>query len=126
MKKKLYSLSLINFSLIFGLIIIETIFNNKSIVTTINPVVLFLGLIIISILLVALYKFIDKKISNDISPKKELIIVICIFIAILVAQVLTATNLMAYTAWDWNDILNNARLYANGNDGKPIISTWKK
>ena len=74
MKNKLYKLFLIVFSLIFSVILVGTIFDNKSLVKTTSPIIIIMSFLIIGTILILLYKFINKKLKDNLSLKKEIII----------------------------------------------------
>ena len=89
MKNKLYNLFLMMLSLVFVLILVGTIYDNKNLVLkTASPLIVILGFIILGLTLILLYKFINKKIDDNISIKKEILIAGLIFGIILVFQIL--------------------------------------
>ena len=110
MKEKLYNIFLIVFSLIFALILVGTIFDNKSLIT-VSPITIILSFIIIGLILILIYKFINKKITDNLSIKKEIIIVGIIFLIILIYQLIYAYYMKSYPGWDWNELFTSARNY---------------
>ena len=112
-KKKLYNIFLIIFSIVFVIIFIGTIFDNKNISIYTNPIFLIIGFIVTTFLLIFIYKFLNKKITNDLSTKKEIIIFSIIFLLIIIIQIIVAKELISYPSWDWNDVFSAARLFAN-------------
>lgn len=114
MKQKLYNVFLIIFSIIFITIFLGTIFDNKNVSIYTNPIILIICFIITALLLINIYKFLNKKIYSDISIKKEIIIFSVIFLVITIIQIIIAKELISYPSWDWNDVFAAARLYANG------------
>ena len=93
MKEKVYNIFLIVFSLIFALILVGTIFDNKSLIT-VSPITIILSFIIIGLILILIYKFINKKITDNLSIKKEIIIVGIIFLILLIYQLIYAYYMM--------------------------------
>ena len=116
MKNKLYNLFLMMFQLVFVVILVGTIFDNKSLVLkTTSPIIVILGFIIFGLALILLYKLINKKIDNNISLKKEIIISVIIFGIIFISQIIYAYYMKAYPGWDWNDIFSSAQNYVLNN-----------
>lgn len=65
--KKLYSTVMIVFSILFLVIFLGSIFDNKSIIVVTTPFLSIISLFIVGVLLIFIYKFIIKKVKK-ISP----------------------------------------------------------
>lgn len=65
--KKLYSTVMIVFSILFLVIFLSSIFDNKSIIVVTTPFLSIISLFIVGVLLIFIYKFIIKKVKK-ISP----------------------------------------------------------
>lgn len=114
MKKNLLRVFYIILSVIFSLIFFGTIFDNKSLIVNINSIYIILSFIITFIILFFIYFFIQKKVSDEINWKKELLIFGSIFFTILIIQLICAYYLRSYPAWDWNDVYSSALSYVKG------------
>lgn len=65
--EKLYSTVMIVFSILFLVIFLGSIFDNKSIIVVTTPFLSIISLFIVGVLLIFIYKFIIKKVKK-ISP----------------------------------------------------------
>lgn len=66
-REKLYSTVMIVFSILFLVIFLGSIFDNKSIIVVTTPFLSIISLFIVGVLLIFIYKFIIKKVKK-ISP----------------------------------------------------------
>ncbi len=114
MKNKLYNAFLIVFSIIFSIVFIGTIFDNKSLIGTASPLIVIICFVIIGVILIGIYKLLNKIINEDLSLKKELIIVGLLFAVLIVFQLIYAYYMKSYPGWDWNDLFTSARNYVLG------------
>lgn len=113
MKKFLYSLFLKIFFIVFIIIFIGTIFDNKSIFVVENPIYVIISLILITIFFLIVYKVFLKRVDDNLNIKKEIRIVSIIFIVFLIFQVVYAFFLTCHPGWDWHDVMDSARLYVS-------------
>ena len=109
----LYSTFLKVFLIIFIIILFGTIFDNKSLLVVENPIYEILGFIIVTLFFLGIYKFVLKKIDDNISLKKEIIITGIISLVLIIFQGTYAYFMTMYPAWDWNDVMNAARTYVD-------------
>ena len=79
-KQILYNLFLKSFLIIFIVIFLGTIFDNKSVLVAENPIYEITSFVIITIFFMIIYFIFLKKINDKTSLKKEIIIVSIIFI----------------------------------------------
>lgn len=114
LKSKLIQIFFVIFSLVFSIVFIGTIFDNKSLVATLNPLVIIIGLIVFFIILYLIFKFIEQKVPETLSLKKEIIIFGVAFLFILSLQIIFSYYLKSYPGWDWNDCYRSALAYVNG------------
>ena len=63
-REKLYSTVMIVFSILFLVIFLGSIFDNKSIIVVTTPFLSIISLFIVGVLLIFIYKFIIKKVKK--------------------------------------------------------------
>lgn len=115
MEKKLYNIFMIIFPITFIIIFLGTIFDNKSLIVITNPIISIISLIIVGLILTFIYKLIMKKVKENISIKKEVIICSIIGGIFLIIQLVYAFYMTRYPGWDWGDVYSAALNFAQGN-----------
>ena len=113
-KQILYNLFLKSFLIIFIVIFLGTIFDNKSVLVAENPIYEITSFVIITIFFMIIYFIFLKKINDKTSLKKEIIIVSIIFIIFCSIQLVYAYFMTMYPGWDWGDVMEAAKTYVVG------------
>lgn len=122
MKNKLYKIFAYVFSVVFLLILIESIFNNHSLTAVINPFILLISFVVLTTILIVLYKWWTK---INLTTKKSIIIGSVIFGCIIALEIIITKQMVAYPGWDWNDVYKAAIEFVNG-DFNSIDYTYFK
>lgn len=112
-----YTLLSVVMIILFSMIIISTIFNNRSVVTKLPFWAILLGTIGVSGLLAGVWYVLHKKIK-DLTKKQEIWIVSILFLIILLIQGFAGYYLFEKPGWDWQIIFENAMEFARGNTDK--------
>ncbi len=103
--------------ILFSMIMISTIFDNRSVVTKLPFWAILLGTIGVSGILVGVWYLLHKKLK-DMTKKQEIWIVSILFLIILLIQGFAGYYLFEKPGWDWQIIFENAMEFARGNSDK--------
>ena len=106
---------------LFGMIILSTIFNNRSVVVKLAFWQILLGTILVSGILFGIWYLLQKKLSN-VTKKQEFMIVLILFLIIIIVQGVVGYYLFEKPGWDWKIVFENAMNFAQGNQDQ--VAWW--
>mgnify|MGYP000681779166 CR=1 FL=1 len=116
-----YTILSIVMIVLYSMIILSTVFDNRSVVVDLSFWKILLGTIGVSVFLFSIWWFLQKKLIN-ITKKQEMWIVLILFIIIIILQGIIGYYLFEKPGWDWKIVFENALEYARGNHDK--VSWW--
>lgn len=104
-EKKILKIFAVLFSILFLLITVSTIFNNKTILINFNVAIMIIGTIISYAIIYFFYKMLKK---NEKILKMKIHYKIIIGIIIFILQIVIANLVYAHCGWDCGGVIDNA------------------
>lgn len=122
-KANIYRSFLLVFATVFIVVILGTVFDNKSLLYDEmgTPILILLTLGLIIGFLLAIYFVFFRKMPKDIPLKKEAIILIILMAVFLVLQIIYTHMRLTYPGWDWKDVMYTARDLVWGHE---VVTDW--